>query len=178
MADANPFAVCVPSHQEELSPLSVYPVDDLIDNLSLISVPPMKDPFVGSDLTDFSLSAVSAAVGSRRSGDSLESEEEALWSMVQAGENGRPEKVPKDRVKRLYRQERGIFAPPTWPAALPIPPRITEEGKSWTDLQSQWGMNALADTASEGWGVSLDRAAGRGRLGDSGLVAAAERFSI
>lgn len=58
--------------------LPVYPVDDLIDNLLLVSVPPVKVPFVGSDLTGFSLSAVGAAVGLRLPGDSAESKEEAL----------------------------------------------------------------------------------------------------
>lgn len=51
--EPDPFAACVPSLQEEHSPLPVYPMDDLIDNLSLISVPPAKDPFLGSDLTGF-----------------------------------------------------------------------------------------------------------------------------
>lgn len=47
-------------------------------------------------------------MGSRGAGDSPESKEGAPWSMVQAGMNGWPEKIPKDWVEHLYCQEWGV----------------------------------------------------------------------
>lgn len=44
----------------------------------------------------------------------------------------------------LYRQDSGIFAPPTWPSVLPVGPRTLEEDKILRDLHTQWGMSGLA----------------------------------
>lgn len=108
-------AACVPSGQdysEEHSPLPSYPLDDLLDNISLVSAPTTKDPFSGTDPSGFSLSAMSAAVGGRRVSSSPESKEEALWRIVRAGEGSHPQKVVKDRVEKIYRQDHSMFMPP------------------------------------------------------------------
>lgn len=54
--------------------------------------------------------------------------------------------MQKDKTEKLYRQEDGAFAPPSWPAALPVFNRVLEEDKALRDLQAQWGMVALALT--------------------------------
>lgn len=91
---------------------SRFPVEDMLNSLSTLSAPPSLDPFVGSDLSGFSLSAVGAAVGGRHMTGSPESKEEALWRMVCSSDGSKPKKIPKDRVECIYRQDSGVFAPP------------------------------------------------------------------
>lgn len=53
-------------------------------------------------------------------------------------------RASRDRVERLYRQNDGIFTPPSWPVALPVSQRVLEEDRAWRELQAQWGMQGLA----------------------------------
>lgn len=49
-------------------------------------------------------------------------------------------------MEKLYKQESGLFAPPTWPASLPVFNCVMEENKALRELQAQWGMVEMALT--------------------------------
>lgn len=108
--EMDPFACSVcPVFSRETFSITFQPCCKPDQQLVTGYFPPAKDPFLGSDLTAFFLSAVSKAVGSRRSGNSHETKEEAIWTISMAGENGHPKKVPQDHVEKLCHQEDSVF---------------------------------------------------------------------
>lgn len=82
-------------------------------------------------------------VGARRAADALEIKEAALWTLVWAGDGTHPRIIPEDCNERLHKIDKGLFAPPSWPAALPINQHAADEDKSWRELQAKWGINGL-----------------------------------
>lgn len=52
-------------------------------------------------------------------------------------------------MERIYRQETGIFATPSWPASLPVHQKAIDDDKGLRDVQGHWGMAAFALS----WGV-------------------------
>lgn len=105
-----------------------------------------RDPFVSSALEGFALQSVGSTLGPRPSAASPSPREEYLWLILRTGatDGQRPRKVQKDKTEKLYKQESGLFAPPAWPASLPVFNRVAEEDRSLRDLQAQWGMVGLA----------------------------------
>lgn len=64
-------------------------------------------------------------------------------------------RIPRDKTERIYRQDEGVFAPPSRPSTLPVGPRALEEDKILHDFQNQWGMTVLVIS----WGIiSLEAA--------------------
>lgn len=87
----DPLATCIMAPYEAEPPLEhSYPIDDMLDSLSMISAPPPKDPFHGLDLSSFALPAVGAAVRAQKGPGNLESKEAALWTMMRAGDGAKP----------------------------------------------------------------------------------------
>lgn len=79
--DVDPFAACILNFDDHAEP---YPVDNVLDSLSLLSASPSCDPFQGLDLSGFLLSAVGAALGARRYSGDPELKEAALWTLVRS----------------------------------------------------------------------------------------------
>lgn len=107
---------------------------------------PRKDPFERSALEGFSLLLVGSTLSPRPSVATPSQCEEYLWLILCTGatDGSRPRKVQKDKTKKLYKQDLGLFAASTWPALLPIFNCVMEEDKALRNLQAQWGMVGLA----------------------------------
>lgn len=103
-----------------------------------------RDPFEGSQLSGFSLSAVGSILAARRGGDEPEEKVTALWSLVRAGGGQEPHQVPRYRVECLHKQHSGVFTPPVWPASIPVSQRVMKEDEAWCDIQAQWGIHGFA----------------------------------
>lgn len=64
---------------------------------------PVQNPFEGSHLLGFSLSAVGTALASHRRGLSKDCKQ-ALWSLVRSSGGDKPQRVPRDHIECLYRR--------------------------------------------------------------------------
>lgn len=73
-----------------------------------------------------------------------------MWLIHPTGSNDGQylRKVQKDKTEKLYKQENGLFTPPTWPALILVFKCVMEEDKSLRDLQAQWGTVGLALTCA------------------------------
>lgn len=96
---SDPFAACVQPNDSDLvreeSPISdLFPESDsCVDQHKWL---PPQDPFKGSQLSGFGLSAVGAALAHCRPSDAPEDRECSLWTLVRAGGGQRPGRVPWD----------------------------------------------------------------------------------
>lgn len=101
--------------------------------------PPHRDPFESLVLEGFSLQSVGSTLGPHPSATAPSQREELLWLTLHMGatDGTHPRKVQMDKTEKLYWQREGSFAPPSWPAALPVFNRVLEEDKALRDLQAQ-----------------------------------------
>lgn len=62
------------------------------------------------------------------------------------GDNLRLRRLHRDKTERVYRQESGVFAPPSWSPTLPVATKAADKDKLLSDLRSQRGVTGLAVT--------------------------------